>query len=104
MAQVARSHGINANQVIAWRKLHLAGKLVDARKTSAITPRLLPVTVSDSAPAANEVDAARASTLAPYQAHVSPGSLHIQFEKAQLRVDGNADPAVLRGVLDCLRG
>ena len=29
VARVARSHGINANQVFAWRKLHLAGKFVD---------------------------------------------------------------------------
>jgi len=29
VACIACSHGINANQVFAWRKLHLAGKLVD---------------------------------------------------------------------------
>lgn len=105
VALVARSHGINANQVFAWRKLYLAGKLGDARNASAITPRLLPVTVSDGAPpAVSEVDAAKASTLAPHQAHVPAGSIHVQFEKAQLRVDGNADPAMLRVVLECLLG
>jgi transposase-like protein len=31
VALVARSHGVNANQVFAWRKLHLTGKLIDKR-------------------------------------------------------------------------
>jgi transposase len=35
VARVARSHGINANQVFAWRKLHLAGKLVAPRVSNA---------------------------------------------------------------------
>lgn len=105
VARVARSYGINANQVFAWRRLHMAGKLVDARKTSAITPRLLPVTVSDGAPpAVSDVGAAKSATLAPCQAHVPSSSIHMQFEKAQLRVEGSADPAVLRVILECLLG
>ena len=31
VALVARAHGVNANQVFAWRKLHLTGKLIDKR-------------------------------------------------------------------------
>jgi len=105
VARVARSHGINANQVFAWRRLHLAGKLVDARKTSVIIPRLLPVTVSDGVrTAVSEVDAEKAATLASYESHVASGSIHLQFEKAHLRVNGNADPAVLRVILECLLG
>jgi transposase-like protein len=43
VARVARSHGINANQVFAWRKLHLAGKLVDrAEPASNAAPAIAP--------------------------------------------------------------
>jgi transposase len=50
VARVARSHGINANQVFAWRRLHLEGKLVDHGEPAAksSTQRLLPVTVSEA--------------------------------------------------------
>ena len=32
VALVARAHGVNANQVFAWRKLHLAGRLTEEIK------------------------------------------------------------------------
>src|ERR1700692_11947 len=38
VALVARAHGVNANQVFAWRKLHLAGRLIEKR-TKAVTPQ-----------------------------------------------------------------
>lgn len=46
VAQVARLHGVNANQVFAWRRQYQAGELVAA---SATGPKLLPVIVADSA-------------------------------------------------------
>jgi transposase-like protein len=50
VALVSRSHGVNAKQVFASRKLHLTGKLIDKRlkAVTPTTPRLLPVTVSDA--------------------------------------------------------
>jgi transposase len=47
VAKVARSHGVNANQVFCWRKQHLAGRL--GNSSTAI--KLLPVTVDPSTPA-----------------------------------------------------
>ncbi len=52
VARVARSHGINASQVFAWRKLHLTGKLGGHRTgaTATTTSRLLSVSVSETEP------------------------------------------------------
>lgn len=40
VAQVARLHGVNANQVFAWRRQYQAGELAVAGTTG---PKLLPV-------------------------------------------------------------
>jgi len=40
VAQIARKHGVNANQVFLWRKTYREGLLPDAK------PTLLPVTLS----------------------------------------------------------
>jgi hypothetical protein len=34
----------------------------------------------------------------------SPGAIHIQLQHAQVRVEGSADPVLLRVLLECLRG
>jgi transposase len=87
---VARSHGVNANQVFYWRKQHLAGRLGSG--SPAI--KLLPVTVDPSPSAAAVVSAERAL----------PGAIHIKLSQAQIRIEGNADPILVRMVLDALRG
>lgn len=50
VARVARSHGINANQVFGWRKLYQDGKLRDCatKVVNATAPRLLPVSVVEA--------------------------------------------------------
>ena len=112
VAAVARAHGINANQIFAWRKLHLAGKLAgrkpEAAKPIAVEPsmRLLPVNVSDAPVIAA---APLAPMIAPGEAEPSTpppaiSSIHIQLAKAKVHVEGAADPALLRAVLECLRG
>jgi transposase len=90
VARVARSHGVNANQVFYWRKQHFAGRL--GNSSSAI--KLLPVTVDPSPSAAAVVPAERAL----------PGAIHIKLNQAQIRIEGNADPILVRMVLDALRG
>jgi transposase len=117
VAKVARVHGINANQVFAWRKLHLAGKLRDrgpkriaasaTRSLSATTAlteavtssvRLLPVSVSA------EVEQPAGATKGRGDALASPGSIELTLPKMQVRISGQVDVAVLRLVLECLRG
>ena len=102
VALVAREHGVNANQVFKWRRLQLAGKLVEKRskRSTATATRLLPVTVSDAEqePGTVVVEA----TPSPSPSRYTAGSIHIQFSKAQVRVEGSADASVLRMVLECL--
>jgi transposase len=106
VACIARSHGINANQVFAWRKLHLAGKLVDrAEPAVRSSQRLLPVTVSE-AEHSSEIAASTAPSAAPVPrvSQLSAASIQIQLPKAMVRVEGIADSATLRLILECLRG
>jgi transposase len=94
VARVARAHGINANQVFGWRRLYLAGRLGD-RKAAM---KLLPVRVSESLPAP---PAERGSADFPKP---QPGTIHIELRQAQVRIEGSADPALVRVLLECLRG
>jgi transposase len=107
VARIARSHGINANQVFAWRRLHLDGKLVDRAllAASSATQRLLPVTVGE-AERPPEIAATTAPNAepAPCVSQLGTASIHIQLPKAMVRVEGIADSATLRLILECLRG
>src|SRR4051812_2176630 len=47
VAQIARAHGVNANQVFNWRRLYNAGQL----ETELAAGKLLPVKIADAAPA-----------------------------------------------------
>lgn len=95
VARVARAHGINANQVFGWRRLYLAGRL-GGQKAGM---KLLPVRVSDreSAPVGVE----HRSGDVPV---ASLSTIHIEFRQAQVRIEGNADLALVRVLLECLRG
>ena len=95
VARVARAHGVNANQVFAWRRLYRKG-LLGAKGAGSM--RFLPVAISDvpvSATAQGICDGAR-STLS--------GTIQVEFPKGQLRVTGRVDAEALRAVLEQLRG
>jgi transposase len=102
VARVARAHGVNANQVFGWRKLYLQGRLGQPVMRPAA---LLPVTVSDPVGTAivQVQDSEAALTHSTSSASCSPATIHIKLRKAHLRIEGNADPALLRAVLECLR-
>ena len=89
VARVARAHGVNANQVFQWRRLYRAGRLGG----SPASVKLLPVTVE-------------VPTAAPRQAteDALPGAIHIKLGHAQIRIEGTPDAALLRLVLESLRG
>jgi transposase len=93
VARVAQQHGVNANQVFYWRNLYRQGRLGEKR-TGGIS--LLPVTVTD----------ARASRRVEPEAKLSPattaGGIYVEFPKAHLRIEGRADAAALRMVLEYL--
>ncbi len=92
VARVARAHGVNANQVFGWRRLYQAGRLGGG----AI--KLLPVSVSESSPPLMISPSGERSASMPL-----PGTIHIELRQAQVRIEGSADPVLLRVLLECLR-
>jgi transposase len=98
VARVARGHGVNANQVFQWRRLYRAGRLGGTPGTRASALKLLPVTVEASPSAPPAIGAEPSSTSAP------PGAIHIKLGHAQIRIEGSADPVLLRMILESLRG
>jgi transposase len=94
VALVARAHGVNANQVFAWRRAFKSGEL--AEPATPVTA-LLPVTVS--APCEAEIHEHGAE-----QRQGTVGTIHIEFPgRALISVERGADPALLRSILESLR-
>jgi transposase len=93
VARVARAHGINANQVFGWRRLYLAGRLGDCKPGM----KLLPVRVSEGLPTPLRVERSSADF-----SQAQPGTIHIELRQAQMRIEGSADPELVRVLLECL--
>jgi len=93
VARVARAHGVNANLVFNWRKLYLAGRLGGS---GAI--KLLPVSVSENSPSQMTSPSGERSG-----STCLSGTVHIELRHAQVRIEGSADPVLLRVLLECLR-
>jgi transposase len=94
VAKVARARGVNANQVFGWRRLYLAGRLGEQKPGI----KLLPVRVSQSKSAPVVVEHGVRDFSQP-----QPGTIHIELRQAQVRIEGNADPGLVRVLLECLR-
>lgn len=94
VARVARAHGVNANQVFGWRRVYLAGRLGEQKPGM----KLLAVRVSQSLP--ETVPAVRSS--ADFS-KPQPSTIHIELRQAQVRIEGSADRALVRVLLECLR-
>jgi transposase len=95
VARVARAQGINPNRVFGWRRLYLAGRFGEPKPGI----KLLPVRVSESKPAAVTIEPALLDIAQPQR-----GTIHVEFRQAQVRIEGSADPALVRVLLECLRG
>ena len=89
VARVARAHGVNANQVFAWRRQYERG-LLRGRRGSA--PGLLAVRL-----------AAADSITVPTSRPLS-GTIQVELPRGQLRVTGWVDQETLRVVLGALLG
>ena len=91
VARVAREHGVNANQVFAWRGLYKQGLLVD-RGLSDV--KLLPVRIA----ATEGVD-----SFASAPAQRTTGAINLEFPgKALVTIEGSPDRESLRLVLEYL--
>ena len=95
VARVARAHGVNANLVFNWCRLYRAGRLGNGREA-----KLLPVRVAaeSSAPLTSSLREPAGCLLSS-----SSGTIHIRLPHAQVRLEGSADPVLLRALLECLQ-
>lgn len=96
VARIAREHGINANQVFAWRKLYREGRLGGEGKAPV---DLVPVSL---VPASASIAAAAVATSA--RARTVQGRLWVESPKGSLSIEGEPDAAALRLVLEHLLG
>ncbi|MGF6575037.1 transposase [Paraburkholderia sp. GAS333] len=92
VAEIARSHELNANQLFDWRKQYLDGRLGANGRECA----LLPVTV-DEASDSGVSEPAASTPSAP-----APGKIRIQLPRGEIHVEGSVDPDTLRVVIQCL--
>jgi transposase len=96
VAETARAHGVNANQVFKWRRLFERGERCAAEAKSTA---LLPITISADADSTSESADAAVDTQAP-----GDGAIHIELPgRAMISAERGADPAWLRCVLESLR-
>ena len=102
VARVARAHGLNANVVFNWRQLYREGKL---RALPEHSMKLLPVSVAEHDVVEHDVaehDVAEQKLDAGVSARY--GSIHIELPgEVRISVEGDADPAAIRAVLESLR-
>jgi len=98
VASLARQHGVNANQVFYWRKLYHAGQLGrDEGIGQARSVQLLPVSVDRDEPSEAEPEQSESAT---------PGlTINIEIPgRALVSLEGALDAAIVRAVLESLRG
>ena len=93
VARIARAHGVNANQVFAWRRLYRDGRLGEQKASL----KLLAVRVSERLPAPTR----EKRSVADF-AKAQPSSIHIELRQGQMRIEGNPDPVLVRVLLECL--
>ena len=92
VASIALTNGVNANQVFRWKRQYERGELRPRRSKSGSA--LVTVTI------AREPEAPK---LAETPTLPSVGSVTIEFPgRALLSIEGAADPAVIRAVLESL--
>ena len=92
VAEVARAHCVNANQVFKWRRAFERGELAEPYA-------LLPVSVSVPGDLTSETQHSSAEEQA-----TSGGAIHIEFPgRATISVESGADPTLLRSILESLR-
>ena len=96
VAEIARAHDVNANQVFKWRRLFERGEL---RASEARSTALLSITISADADSTSESADAAVNTRVS-----GDGAIHIELPgRAMISAERGADPALLRCVLESLR-
>lgn len=91
VTEFARTHGLRANQLFKWRRLYQQESLNAA---TASEGALLPVKIAE--PNSVAISKPRDSN------GRATGIIHIEFASARVSIEGNADAAMVRAVLECL--
>jgi transposase len=91
VAVIARSHGVNANQVFNWRKMYHDGRL-DVQPSAT---RFLPARIINS----SHDERPSTGTLPP---GAYSGAIDIEIGDVRVRITGSADPGCLRAALEQL--
>lgn len=94
VARVARTEGVNTNQLFGWRRLYLAGRLGQPKPGV----KLLPVRVSESLAAPVTVEGSCIDVPKPQS-----GTIHLELRHAKVRIEGSADRELVRVLLECLQ-
>jgi transposase len=97
VAQVARAHGVNANQVFAWRRQYRQGLLGE----NSETVNLLPVHVTGTRASKVHRTVKRQAT---HRTTEATGTIYVELPKGHVRVTGRVDGEALRVVLEQLLG
>jgi transposase len=93
VARVARAHGVNANQVFAWRRRYQQGLLKPANR---VRPGLLAVRIAEAGAGRRDAQSQSPGGLS--------GMIQVELPKGKLRLTGCVDREALRLVLEALRG
>jgi transposase len=89
VAEIARAHGVNANQVFKWRRAFERGEL------NAPCAALIPVTVASPGDENRETEEV---------AIPAGGTIHVELPgRALISAENGADPVLLRTILESLR-
>jgi transposase len=91
VAVIARSHGVNANQVFNWRKMYNDGRL-DVQPAAT---QFLPARLIDS----SHVERQSTGTTPP---GAYSGAIDIEIGDVRVRITGSADPGCIRAALEHL--
>ncbi|MHB8656094.1 MAG: IS66-like element accessory protein TnpA [Terriglobia bacterium] len=108
VACVARAHGVNANQVFAWRRQYRQGLLEAGH---GVTAGLLAVRVADPEPVRSAQGKLRRKAVEAgarpkdTETRRAPSSMiQVELPKGRLRLTGSVDAEALRVVLEALLG
>lgn len=90
--EAAESYGVHPTQIRKWRRLYRNGQL-----GNTATPTMLAVRIAEG------VQPEKRSPASKPQRNEG-GAIHIEFARARVSIEGRADAAVVRAVLECLAG
>ena len=103
IAQVAREHGVNANQLHSWRRLYETGRLGAQLPPATLLPVRVVAETAGSAPTMRNCLVPEGTQRNARQRRIRTASLiQLDTPRGRLQVEGATDPWTLRIVLESL--